>query len=430
MSTLKTWLINLNIFKPAPNSGKTEDHHERRMNIIATRIYLPILTLALILIGIYFRLVLRTGIITIRNPNAKIFETVPVHAQCPCSQISLWHDEFTSWQPIFHQICSSDFISDRWARAIYARGNMTYFELRDFRRFGTAQFQALASLCHSAQGYVQERISSFGRKVFISSQAWHEKEFLLNMRLAMDQFQSQAPNAFQAQLDLLLRLKANNKLVSGLQTNYLIYYYGQAGTVISATYLQENGDYCDCLLDFPCNSKAYFFNTSSAQNSPYSSNNGTKIRGLASGCLPMTSILASTLECFYDQQCIDTILSHFQTTERFSAMIFNNQSRFHINDTVQMIVDKLMVEDWVVNVSYEKFYKRCAPTLCTYSINERQDLINVFTKLVSLLSGLTLVLGLLIPVLVRLVMKRRIHGQEPTVKSKYLICILLLTMKI
>ncbi|CAF3934176.1 unnamed protein product, partial [Rotaria sp. Silwood1] len=81
------------------------------------------------------------------------------------------------------------------------------------------------------------------------------------------------------------------------------------------------------------------------------------------------------------------------------------------------MLENLMIEEWITTISYEKYYDQCAPISCTYSKEERHNLIYVITKLISLLSGLTLVLELIIPIIVRFIMKKLNHEQAPSVPS-------------
>jgi hypothetical protein len=113
MSSLKKYLLNVNLFEPPPNSREQEDDQRRRSNIIATRVYILILIVTLSGIGLGLSLIDQTTIITIKNPTREQFEGLPMDAQCSCSRISLPYGNFTSLQTSFYQVCSSDFVTDR-----------------------------------------------------------------------------------------------------------------------------------------------------------------------------------------------------------------------------------------------------------------------------------------------------------------------------
>ncbi|CAF1328032.1 unnamed protein product [Adineta ricciae] len=117
MSSLKEYLLNLNLFEPS-----LENEHQKRSNIISTRIYLLVLILSLVINACVLRYLPLTVSITISYPTKEQFEKLPSDANCPCSHISISQNKFLSIDANFHDVCSSDFVSDRWI-------NATFFDL-------------------------------------------------------------------------------------------------------------------------------------------------------------------------------------------------------------------------------------------------------------------------------------------------------------
>ncbi len=113
-------------------------------------------------------------------------------------------------------------------------------------------------------------------------------------------------------------------------------------------------------------------------------------RGMLAGCYPLEAILQTTLECLYDQQCIDS-------TNTFIAMNISslNSSRFPINTTIEFIVNQLMVEEFISNISYESYFNQCAPVSCTYSYVDNSNLIEGITTLIGLYGGLVIICQLI-----------------------------------
>ncbi|CAF3866540.1 unnamed protein product, partial [Rotaria sp. Silwood1] len=390
------------------------DEQERRSNIIATRVYLIVLLLSLISISIFAWASLKTTAVTLKYLTKEQLKSLPIGVQCPCSRISISYNEFTLLEPIYHEICSSDFVSDRWINAIYTGSNATYFNIRDFRSFSSSQFQALAAFCHLSKAYVQQSIDTFHQSTFISLSVLSENDLQTQLQLIIDQFQQEVPQAFTNQLDLILRMTMGNKIVSGLLTNYIILYGSFSFKLQSIIYHRDDGTFCDCQNDLYCTSSAVFDDMFRARTR-YISNNTKVLPGIASGCLPIISMLDSTLECFYNQTCLNDIISYFPTNERFSALVIHINSSYNQYTKVKTMLENLMIEEWITTISYEKYYDQCAPISCTYSKEERHNLIYVITKLISLLSGLTLVLELIIPIIVRFIMKKLNHEQAPSV---------------
>jgi len=102
MLSLKNYFRKLNLFEPADNNGETEDADRHRLNIISTRVYLIVLTLVLIVAGLFLWLSSEANIHTLDHPTQDQFEASPMDAECLCSRISISHDKFTSFQSSFH----------------------------------------------------------------------------------------------------------------------------------------------------------------------------------------------------------------------------------------------------------------------------------------------------------------------------------------
>lgn len=75
------------------------------------------------------------------------------------------------------------------------------------------------------------------------------------------------------------------------------------------------------------------------------------------------------------------------------------------------------MEEWIVNVSYARYFAQCAPNVCTYSYIDDASALYVANTLLGLYGGLTVVLDWWCPYLVKRVhqikvnhnKKRRIH---------------------
>ena len=76
-------------------------------------------------------------------------------------------------------------------------------------------------------------------------------------------------------------------------------------------------------------------------------------------------------------------------------------SRFPINTTIEVMMQRLFLENWTVSFSYDQYYNTCAPISCTYTIERQFDLFLVVVTAVAIYGGLNQGLRLLIPLLVR-----------------------------
>ncbi|CAF0789830.1 unnamed protein product [Adineta steineri] len=419
ITLLKNYFRKVNIYDSDSNLTPEQRDHENRSNIIATRIFLIVLIITLIIFILTFQLSYQTTIVTISNPTQEQFENLPFTTYCPCSRISISYDQFTSINVRFHQVCSSDFISDRWIQSIFTGSNTTYFYLIDFRTYGSAAFQALASFCRLSKTHAFQSITLFNQMSFISPEILTQSVFQSQIDASIEQFQLTTPNEFKILLNLVQEMITHSKLQSGLQTNYRLYYYAlntwQFALERSALeYSPSNGNSCYCISDFNCKVQSKIYNIYGEATQLIGNSNSKSlmsINGFKASCLPVSAILLSTLECFYNQTCLNQLISFYPTNEKFLAMNFSEQSRFAINSTVKMIVDELMIEEWIANISYDKYFKQCAPNLCTYTKNEKYSFTYILTKMISLLGGFTLILSFFIRLIVGFV--RRLPRTEP-----------------
>ncbi|CAF0987059.1 unnamed protein product [Adineta ricciae] len=406
ISALKSYFQQLNLFRPTLNSGENENEQQDHFNILVTRVYLVLLVLLLICFASFTTFRLKRTIIELQNPTEEQFNALPADANCPCSQISLYYGEFVSLQANLHEICRSEFVSERWIKAIFSYSNSTYFNFKDFRTFGSAQFQALSGFCDLSRSHLQQNIDFFKRTMLVSTQVLSKINFQQEIESTIARFKQTVSRSFAAQFKFMRQIITNNRLISGLQTNfYLTFDAIYPPAIYAVMYKRADNTSCNCLVDSECTSNAVIDSIFGAQTQ-YESGNIKIIPGLASGCLPVNSILASTLECFYNQTCLNELISFFPTNEKFSAMIVNNQSRFNPFTVLRSIVDDLMVEDWITNASYTKFFNACASLSCTYVKEKRQTWQFVLTQLISVLATLTMALRILVPIVVKFIMDK------------------------
>ncbi|CAF1291112.1 unnamed protein product [Adineta ricciae] len=390
MSSFKTHLLTFNLFK----SSDIDNEHQRRANVIATHVYWLTLVLILINVGLYTWTSIQTNVVTLKQPTKKEFEILPIDAQCPCSRISLSYGEYSSLQATFNQVCSSDFVSDRWIKALDYGLRVSSVYPYDFRGVGNAQFDGLAALCRLARANVQQNLDTFARNTLISPYVLSENIFQSNIQAVIAQFQSTLPNRFKTQLQLLLDMTFNNQMDSGLATNFVMTYDADQTEPLlfsSQRYKPISGPVCNCYETMTCTSLAFIYAIIDYQMPIMT------VPGIMTGCLPLQSLLASSLECFFNQTCVDRLISFFPTNENFTAMSIINQTIYERNATVQSMVNGLMIEKWITSISYEKYYAQCAPISCTYTKIERPTLGFILTRLIGLLSGLILVLRVLVP---------------------------------
>lgn len=143
-----------------------------------------------------------------------------------------------------------------------------------------------------------------------------------------------------------------------------------------------------------------------------SSQSNLEIFGFYQGCSPLGSFMQSTLECFYDELCIERLIQW-----RFSDQIdvqsiidsmelhpldSNLSERIFPDDVIKEIFSYyLLIEDWIQSSNYTHYYRLCNPSVCIYTIVERYNLVYLITWVIGLVGGLTIVLKIFVPSLVK-----------------------------
>lgn len=131
------------------------------------------------------------------------------------------------------------------------------------------------------------------------------------------------------------------------------------------------------------------------------------IPGLVRACMSLEMMLASDLRCFYNQTCIDILLSMYNVdlperlplpaaTLAIRPLNSSVPSRFLPDDTLEKIMDRGLIDEWEFSSSYDDYYAACAPAICTYTLSQRLDIIYIVTTIVGTVGGLTITLRLLV----------------------------------
>jgi hypothetical protein len=109
-------------------------------------------------------------------------------------------------------------------------------------------------------------------------------------------------------------------------------------------------------------------------------------------------MLQSTLECIYDQNCLNRI--NQKVSAESLLALSTSRTRFQpINTTkLESIVAELFIEDWGVKFPYEKYFNSCQPETCSYTLSTRFNILYCMNIIFTIYSGLCILLQLIIPI--------------------------------
>ena len=124
-------------------------------------------------------------------------------------------------------------------------------------------------------------------------------------------------------------------------------------------------------------------------------------RGMMGGCYALESLLQTALQCFYDQNCIDSTGTFTKLDIKLLEM-----SQYKSNTTIEMILNNLMVEEYTINSSYDKYYNECSPSSCSYTYVKSHDKTEAALSLISLYGGFVIVTRCLAVIIVKIMYRR------------------------
>ena len=240
---------------------------------------------------------------------------------------------------------------------------------------------------------ISDSLTQFYSNQYVTLAVTSEQVFTMQSQSLMQKLIFSTSNSFSISLQMIRGTTEANRLfgVSGSQ-----YVFGK----------EQGGDrikigavlypHCDCDLSARCIEQSAIFNATDFSMI-------FDVPGMFYGCFAIEALLQSTLECFYNQTCIDILQSYMISSPAmvFSALDASLASQFHTNATIQDLVNRLMVETWNLSSTYADYYDECRPVKCSYTYETRNGLLYTGTSFLGLVSGLVAVLKFIVPRLVK-----------------------------
>ena len=393
---------SLNLFPSLPPSV---DEHQLKTERISTQFYMILLAICFLVLLSYKAAENVTQTITIKAPSYDeyqiLYEKQKEKLSCPCSTITSEYKDFLYIKPIFHQLCTSDFISDKWINAeIWQPPVMNNW---DFRRQRRLVFSAMASFCSLANETIFNALVSFTSTQMISAEVLSENLFHKNTAQFVADFIQSVNNTFFYNLQLNRASTQTNQIMSGLNTESVPFFIGSYPSFDIQTFSMSYGG-CTCFISIDCSENAVIW-----------SGNITvtyrvfEIPGLLIGCYVDEAVRQSTLQCLYNQSCVDTLMFYLNFTAplKINALNSNSTTIYNINSQINHLVTNLMIEQWIWNDSFQVYYNQCNPSSCFYTLNTKIPFIVILTTLIGLLGGLVKILQIIVPLFVKLVRRPR-----------------------
>jgi hypothetical protein len=428
---MKEFTINLNLFK----DPEKQSVHDLRNQCISTRLFIIFIIIALSVLVLYTSLTIVTHTATIKQPSVNVY--VELHTKysqtliCPCTQITIDYEQFISFHPTFHQICSSDFVTKQWIQYFIIAAGYSSNTL-DLRTIGSSYFSTLLSFCNLSVETINNALLVFNSTKYVTKNLQQTDLFQSQTEQIVNIFKQTTTNSYLQALSMSQQITSGNALYSSVGTNYDFETVGNNSfdlVFFPNTYTSDNSGNgstsCSC-RSYPstCGQPTGIYPVSGYNALLFS------VPGLWIGCYIIESLFRSTLECYFNQSCIDEIYQLTASTAAYpfnaTAMIYNSSNtQYNITAKIQDIIEELMIEQWNDQISFNSYFEQCNPVFCLYTYNKRGDLAFVFTTTIALIGGLTTILKIIIPPIVAFLRRKKQRQPiEIEVDGKLMFCLI------
>ncbi|CAF4233305.1 unnamed protein product, partial [Adineta steineri] len=143
-----------------------------RRGILSTRLYSILVIISLITLITYTSLSNRIENKTVILPSQSIYEDLQKKytgsLQCSCTQVSIPCGNFVQTSPLFHQVCSSNFISQQWINFIFQTNSISIWSI-DVRTSLSAMWQLIRAFCQSSINIITDALNQFNSSPLVNT---------------------------------------------------------------------------------------------------------------------------------------------------------------------------------------------------------------------------------------------------------------------
>lgn len=378
-------------------------HNFRRWNIYeeettegdhpltATRIYVVLLIIALIVITIFITFQQQTYSFTVTSPTETEFrslnEKYSSTLSCPCSQLAVRYETFLHLSPTLHSICSSIFVTTNWSTALANKGDI--WNTPDWFVLST-QYRLLTSMCQLSEEILDRSIYEFLAHQLVNTETLAPDSFQQQVDAASLLFIEHLPKEFRRTLAFIHQTFQSNQFTDRYMSTWQLTHSNINESYVLRWFpIRRNNNTCLCAAGTSTCSRPLIFLDSS--------NRSVTIPGFIDGCFAMYGLRQSTFECLFDQSCLNQLLNLLNYSISITALNASSSTIYPPNNTfIGTIIDALFVENWIKSSDYTSYYRSCAPSTCQYSYVDRNDIIYIITTVLGLYGGLTEALRMIV----------------------------------
>ena len=399
----------MNFYRSQPTNDEIV-RRERRW----TRIYLFLLFTSLVCVTVYTTLDRNIVDHSIDGPHhlndyEKLQNIHSIQLNCPCTIVSIPYRSVVKTLQVqsFHPICESQFLSISWLEYLRTSMEMEFWmPAEDFRQWAADFFNAIRKLCLLAKQTIDHELSHFMSSTLITDRLISKEMFDFRMNQTIEYLIANISRSFLYEFYLIRLMGQGNGLIDSLMSNWI-------GSPDNRDPMQSRFNFkhknypnrnCSCTTFYGCVAPASLYEIGDIVF--------YTVPGIKTSCTILESVFHSTLECFSSQVYFSeflnalplgtlwTIQGYLTGLERFSPLDLSNTS-YSQEDTFETIFNRIFIDSWLIEISYDQFFELCSPSHCIYTSSADFDLLLVITTLLSAFGGLTVTLHAIIPSLAR-----------------------------
>jgi hypothetical protein len=213
-------VIHYNLFET-----HSTDESIIRIQRWSTRLYILALSLAMVVLLTYTMLRVSSNQVEFQNPSLSDYLNLYNKHQniiCPCTQIATPYENFVQLSLSYNQICSSDFVSEKWINFLFDNNQTTSRYAADFRATASNQFQVLQELCQLSMAAVDNGLQTLYNNQLISSQLLSKDLFEAQLDADILAFQSITTANFWSEFTFVRSLVYGNQLMPAIETAFTL----------------------------------------------------------------------------------------------------------------------------------------------------------------------------------------------------------------
>ncbi|CAF0893178.1 unnamed protein product [Adineta steineri] len=417
----KTKIKRINLFQDIDETNEEDLKNQK----ISTIIFLILFTISIVALFLYSSLTPITKTVVVEQPSLSDYKQLEEKYSntllCPCTNVSNEYNKFiSSFTPIFNQVCSSDFVSDKWLNYVNYRLLLEtqYHFFLDFRHSAYGFFAMLRTLCVLAKQTIDDQLISFYSTALLTENTISEDIYLANINAIRDQFTNASANDFIITLDSVLSVgRVSNFVVNRLGTYWALLLTVYQNTKFNPGWIgQQYPIGINCLpTSVYCSTTTgiylrKLFNETSSDlwwGEIYVAELQFEVSGVLVGGFILDSVLQSNLACLYNESCLSKLNTYLNgSLSPFNVTPLAVPSSASSLPTINDLAKQLMVDFWQLNSSYQHYFNACNPLTCTYTYTHQFDILFIITTVISFIGGIVTVLMIVILPTVKFLRKK------------------------